>query len=85
VDGRRTPRATDGPSIPRLGVRRAIVPFMARKPASKPKLTDAERHKRFVEMAREVEASESPKAFDRAFKRVARVKAARAQRSKERE
>lgn len=45
---------------------------MARKPAaeSKPKLTDAERHKRFVEMAREVEASESPRAFDRAFKRV---------------
>jgi hypothetical protein len=39
---------------------------------SKPKLTDAERHKRFVEMAREVEASESPKAFDRAFKTVTR-------------
>ena len=37
----------------------------------KPKLTDAERHKRFVEMAREVEASESPEAFDKAFKRVA--------------
>jgi hypothetical protein len=35
-----------------------------------PKLTDAERHKRFVAMAREVEASESPKAFDKAFKRV---------------
>jgi hypothetical protein len=43
---------------------------MARKP--KPKLTDAERHKRFVEMAREVGASESPKAFDKAFKRVTR-------------
>jgi hypothetical protein len=36
-----------------------------------PKLTDAERHKRFVAMAREVEASDSPKAFDRAFKSVA--------------
>ncbi len=41
------------------------------KAKSKPKLTAAERHKRFVEMAREVDASESPKAFDRAFKRVA--------------
>jgi hypothetical protein len=29
--------------------------------------TDAERHKRLVEMAHEVEASEDPKAFDRAF------------------
>jgi hypothetical protein len=47
---------------------------MARKP-TKPKLTDAERHKRFVEMAREVEASESPRAFDRAFKRVTKVPA----------
>jgi hypothetical protein len=37
----------------------------------KPTLTNAERHKRFVEMAREVKASESPKAFDKAFKKVA--------------
>jgi hypothetical protein len=43
---------------------------MTRKP--KPKLTDAERHKRFVEMAHEVEASEDPKDFERAFKKVAR-------------
>jgi len=45
---------------------------MARKPAAKPKpkLTDAERHRRFVQMAREVGASESQKAFDKAFKRV---------------
>lgn len=35
-----------------------------------PKLTDAERHKRFVDMAKEVEASEDPKAFERAFKKV---------------
>jgi hypothetical protein len=40
------------------------------KPKPKPKLTDAERHKRFVEMAREVEASDDPKVFDKAFKRV---------------
>jgi hypothetical protein len=50
---------------------------MARKPAAEPKqkLTDAERHKRFVEMAREVGASESPKAFDKAFKKVVGTKA----------
>jgi hypothetical protein len=41
---------------------------MVTKP--KPKLTDAERHARFVEMAREVEASEDPKDFERAFERV---------------
>jgi hypothetical protein len=36
----------------------------------KPKLTDAERHKRFVDMAREVGASDDAKAFDKAFKKV---------------
>ena len=36
----------------------------------KPKLTDAERHKRFVEMAHEVKASENPKDFDKAFKQA---------------
>jgi hypothetical protein len=34
------------------------------------KLTDAERHKRFVETAKKVEASDSPRDFDRAFKTV---------------
>ncbi len=43
-------------------------PKTKRKPA--PKLTDAERHKRFVDMAKEVEASEKPDDFDRAFKKV---------------
>jgi hypothetical protein len=43
---------------------------MPRKPDSQRKLTDQERHKRFVEMAREVEASDDPKDFDRAFKKV---------------
>jgi hypothetical protein len=37
---------------------------------SKRKLTDAERHKRFVDMGREVEASDDPKAFDKAFRKV---------------
>ncbi len=40
----------------------------------KPKLTDAERHKRFVDVAHEVEADESPDVFDRAFDRIAKSK-----------
>jgi hypothetical protein len=40
------------------------------KPASKPKLTDAERHKRFVDMAHEVEADETPGSFDQAFTKI---------------
>ena len=36
----------------------------------KPNLTDEERHDRFKEMARKVEASENPDAFDRAFDKV---------------
>ncbi len=41
---------------------------------SKPKLTDAERHKRFVAMAKELKASDDPKGFDKAFKKVAPTK-----------
>ena len=38
---------------------------MATRPKPKtPKLTDAERHARFVETARQVEVDESPGAFD---------------------
>lgn len=40
---------------------------MDRKSPPKPKPTDAERHARFVETARQVKADESPAAFDRAF------------------
>ena len=45
----------------------------SKKPGSRPAktpLTDAERHKRFLDMAREVGASDDAKAFDRAFKKV---------------
>ena len=42
---------------------------MAKRPP-KPKPTDAERHARFVEAAREVEASEEPKDLDAAFERL---------------
>jgi hypothetical protein len=54
-----------------------MISTMARKsPVKKnPKLSDEERHERFVEMAREVGASEDPKDFDKAFKRVALPKA----------
>lgn len=39
-------------------------------PAKKTQLTDAERAKRIRETARKIEADESPKALDRAFKKV---------------
>jgi hypothetical protein len=48
---------------------------MTRKPIAKPKLTDAERHKRFLEVARKVEASNDPADFDKALKKVAAPKA----------
>jgi hypothetical protein len=43
---------------------------MTSKSKKPPKLTDAERHARFVEMAKEVGASEDPKDFERAFEKV---------------
>jgi len=42
---------------------------MTKRPP-KPKPTDAERHARFKEMAREVGASEDPKDFEVAFEKV---------------
>ena len=41
-----------------------------KKPPSKSKITDAERHKRFIETAKKVEASEDQKDFDDQFSRV---------------
>lgn len=38
------------------------------------RLTDAERHKRFVDMAKEVGASEKPEDFDKAFGNLAKAK-----------
>lgn len=43
---------------------------MSKKTATKPKLTDTERHKRFVEMAKQVGASDDPKDFEKAFKKI---------------
>ena len=48
---------------------------MTAKRKPKAKLSDAERHKRFVAMAREVGASDDPKDFEKAFKKVAQPKA----------
>jgi hypothetical protein len=50
---------------------------MARKPPRPRKTSDPEQHKRFIDMAREVEVDERPEAFDRAFKRVVPRKAAK--------
>jgi hypothetical protein len=43
-----------------------------RKSSKKQPLTDAERHKRFVDMAKEVEASEDAQDFEQAFAKVTR-------------
>ena len=47
--------------------------MVARQNPKRKKLTDAERHERFVETARAVQASDDPKDFDRAFKKVVRA------------
>jgi len=47
---------------------------MAGKSTRKSKPTDAERHKRFIEMARQVGASDDPKPFDEAFKKAVPAK-----------
>jgi hypothetical protein len=52
------------------------------KSTRKTKLTDAERFKRFVDMARKVEASNDPKDFDKAFRKVAAPKRKAVQKSK---
>jgi hypothetical protein len=43
-----------------------------RKPllTAKPKLTDAERHKRFVETAQKIDASDKLEEFDKAFDKL---------------
>jgi hypothetical protein len=48
---------------------------MAARPKPKrkqSKLTNAERSERFVEMAKKAKGTNSPKAFDRAFDRIAK-------------
>ena len=44
--------------------------LLAMKQPPEPKLTDEERHARFVEMAKKLGASEKPADFNNAFKRV---------------
>ena len=40
------------------------------KAEKKPKLTDKERHERFVDVARDVGADETSEAFDKAFDKI---------------
>lgn len=47
---------------------------MKKKATRKLKLTDAERHARFLEMAKKVGASSKAKDFDAAFKKVTKKK-----------
>lgn len=47
---------------------------MAAKKHHKPNETASQQHKRFVETAKKLEASEAPEDFDRAFKRVTRAR-----------
>lgn len=42
----------------------------SKRPQKSSKLTDTERHKRFLAMAKEVGASDDPKDFEKAFKKV---------------
>jgi hypothetical protein len=43
---------------------------MTRKSLAKPKLTDAERHNRFLAMAQQVGASDDVKDFEKAFQKA---------------
>ena len=44
-----------------------------KEPQKLPKLTDTERHRRFVEMAKEVGASNRKADFDKAFARIVKL------------
>jgi hypothetical protein len=45
------------------------------RPKKRRKLTDAERHARFVALAREIQADERPDSFDKAFQKVTKKRA----------
>jgi hypothetical protein len=49
---------------------------------TKPRLTDAERHARFLEAAKRAQASDDPADFERAFKAVTKNPPARPQQAK---
>jgi len=50
---------------------------MGKNSNTNPKLTDEERHKRFLEEARRAEASDDPEDFEKALKKVASHKEAK--------
>lgn len=51
---------------------KGTVPMPARKPEPPPEADDPEQSRRFIDMAREIEADETPGAMDRAFEKVIR-------------
>ena len=53
---------------------RMTEPGMALETKRLPKITDEERHQRFVETARDVEASDKPEDFDQAFEKIVKPK-----------
>jgi hypothetical protein len=63
-----------GPSMNVILTCMAFAAMVCRIIAKKVKRTGIERHKRFEEMTRKVEVIKWPKAFDRAFKKVASPK-----------
>ncbi|MGB6309963.1 MAG: hypothetical protein WBF89_19430 [Steroidobacteraceae bacterium] len=56
-------------------------PVAKKKARARPKLTDADRHARFVETARKVEASEEPEDFEKAFKKIVPLGKAKARKT----
>jgi hypothetical protein len=49
----------------------------AKRKPKRVKLTDSERHARFVETARKIGASEDPKDFDKAFEKAVKARSKR--------
>ena len=60
-------------------------PVAKNKSRARPKLTDADRHARFVKAARDVQASEEPEDFEKAFKKIVPLAARRTEVPFERE
>jgi hypothetical protein len=52
------------------GAKKRTVPAKAKRKPPKPQAASAAQHKRFVEAAREIEADETGKEFERAFRKV---------------
>jgi len=58
----------------RMQLRNSKLSAVMKVSHKKPKLTDTERHARFLDVAKKVEASEKPEDFDLAFEKVVKPK-----------